>query len=213
MNRPTLYVLWIACVLCAFPAPAAEPTKPPEVIKGEGFAIVVPAAWRDMKNPPGKIVLFRQGDGAKNVPAVDETGQPLQIGLLVERYPNTKDAIEDGIQKLARNAQNDPRLERIGPAAIDKVKLTDGADAMLLTNEFVKDAKRHSLQLKMLVKDAADNGYVVSAFVVAGKESKLAGRDSALVAWLAAHVKSFCLDAAKVDVKPVEQAQTARDAK
>lgn len=190
---------------------AAEADRPWRVVKGEGYAMAVPAGWRAVDAPPGRFVLVLQGIGA-GVPIVDENGEPLQIGITVEKFPNTKGSLEDGIKLLAKNAKANPRLELVGAEVVDSLELADGAPAVLLTTQFVKEGTRSSLQLKMLAKDKDANGWVVSAYVVVGKASQLAARDGALATGLAAHVRSFCLDPSKVDVKPVEAAYAARAA-
>jgi len=206
-----LALLWLAPVVSCGQGAAAKEKQAWEVVKGEGFGIVAPAGWRNFE-AGGRYVLFRQGDGI-GVPMVDENGAPVQVGLTVEKYSGQRGTVEEGIKSLAANARRNPRLVVVGEDVVEKVKLDDGTDAMLLITRFVKDGTRGSLQMKMLAKDQAGNGWVVSAFVVAGKESKLPVAESGVGQWLRAHVASFCLDAAKVDAGKLKGAYEKRERK
>ena len=207
-GRTLCFVCYLVGVIVGSAAGAAEGKKAWEKVSGEGFAIAVPAGWRTF-DMGGRMVLFRQGDGI-GVPLVDETGAPIQIGLTVEKFAGTTDTIEEGAKKLAQNARNNPRLKLIGEEKIEPVKLADGTDAMLVTTRFIKEGTRGSLQLKMVVKDQASNGWVVSAFLVSGKESKVPVEDSPLAKWLRAHVVSFCFDGAKMDEGAMKKAYEER---
>jgi hypothetical protein len=189
-------------------AQAAEGKKEWEKVSGDGYAIAVPAGWRtfDMGGP---MMLFRQGDGI-GVPVVDETGAPIQIGLTVEKFVRTTDTLEEGAKKMARNAKNNPRLKLVGEEKTEPLKLADGTDAMLVTTRFIKEQTRGSLQMKMVVKDQASNGWVVSGFLVSGKDSKVPVEGSPLAMWLRAHVVSFCFDGAKVDEGAMKRAYEER---
>jgi len=191
-------------------APPQRAEKPWEVVRMGGASIAVPKDWRVVRSPQRQMVLFRQGDGI-GVPAVDETKSPLQIGLTVERFPKTTESLKEGIDGLLKATQKNRRLEQIGKESIDSLKLADGNDAMLLGMEFIKDMDRHSLQMKMLVKDKDANGWVISGFIVGGKDSKIPTPDGDLAKWLRAHLESFVFDASKLDEKKLREMYDRRE--
>ena len=155
------------------------------------------------------MVLFRQGDGI-GVPPVDETGSPLQIGLTVERFPNTKQSPKEGAEALLKNAKRSGRLELVSNAMED-ITLADGTTAVLLTTEFIKEKHRRSLQMKLVTKDKDGNGWVTSAFLVGGKDSQWPTKDSAPATWLKAHVISFVLEPDAMDEAKLTAAYEERD--
>ncbi len=187
------------------PTTAVTPKKPDQIAVGElyvtdEFALLIPAGWRNMKSlTSGNLKLYLNGDGI-GVPAVDETRAPLQIGMTVEKYRNTTDSLAKGIKRLIANAKRSRRLKLVGEAKTESCRLKDGTEAALLTMEFIKEGYRRSLQIKLLAKDSASNGWVVSAFVVGGKDSTIPTADSTVAKLLRAHVTSFCFDSDKVEV-------------
>jgi hypothetical protein len=210
--------------LWRLPGPGTKPTaKPPAklpaapqqaakaweiVTVGTGF-IAVPKGWRDGGPATARMLLFRQGDGI-GVPVLDETGAPLQVGMTVEKFPQTKGSLKEGIEGLLKRAKNDQRLELVGKEVVETLKLSDGTEAMLLTAEFIKDKDRKSLQMKMLVKDGESNGWVISAYLVGDKDSKLPVASSYLGQWLRVHVTSFCFDKTKLDESKLKEISTLR---
>ena len=165
---------------------------------GQGFALVIPPGWRNITElASGNRKLYLNGDGI-GVPAMDETGAPLQVGMMVEMWANTKDSLEKGVESLISNARRNRRLEFVNEAKVDSYRLNDGTSAALLTMEFIKEGSRRSLQMKLLAKDSNSSGWIVSAFVVGGKDSTIPTADSTVVKLLRAHVTSFCFDPAKL---------------
>ena len=181
----------------------APATKPVPTVEGDRhvtdeFAMIVPRGWRSLDMLiSAKNRLYLNGDGI-GAPAIDETGSPVQIGMMVERYPNTTDTVRRGAERLLANAKRNPRLKLIGKARIESLRLSDGTEAALLTTEFIKSGSRRSLQMKLLAKDAASNGWVVSGFLVAGKNSNIPKPDSPQAQTLRAHLRTFCFKAAKL---------------
>ena len=155
--------------------------------------------------------LFRQGDGI-GVPSVDETGAPLQIGLTVERFPAAEQSTETIGRELVKGATKDPRLEKVGKESVEAVKLFDQTEATLVTTEFIKSGNRRSLQIKLIGKDAAGQIWIVSGFLVGGRDSKWPTPTSKLGAWLRAHVISLTLTSKDVDQKSLEAAYQIRSA-
>ena len=169
------------------------------------FAMSIPKGWRNVPSPsPGPRKLLLNGDGIGARP-VDETGHPLRVGLMVEKYPGTTDTLAEGADGLVAEAKADPKLETIGEATTESLQLPDGTDAILLTTEFIKEKSRRSLQMKLLAKDKASNGWVVSGYVVGGKDSTLPRADSWLANKLRGYLESFRFDGAK----PVEPGSRA----
>src|SRR5262249_32486129 len=115
------------------------------------------------------------------------------------------------IDGLVKAAQRNRRLKQVGKESIDTLKLADGNDAMFLTMEFIKDKDRHSLQMKMLVKDKDANGWVISGFIVGGKDSKIPTLESDVSKWLRAHLESFVFDANKLDDKKLREMYDRRE--
>lgn len=181
----------------------APATKPVPAVEGDRhvtdeFAMIVPRGWRSFDMLlSAKNRLYLNGDGI-GAPAIDETGSPVQMGLMVEKYPNTTDTVLRGIETLLANAERDPRLKLIGKGRIESLRLSDGTEAALLTTQFIKSGSRRSLQMKLLAKDADSTGWVVSGFLVAGRNSAIPKPDSPQAQTLRAHLMSFCFDAAKL---------------
>jgi hypothetical protein len=182
-----------------------------EVSVGAG-KIAVPKGWRSFTRLGPNTVLYRQGAGI-GVPALDETKSPLQIGLTVEKFPGSKDPVDEVMGGLVEAAKKAPRLTLLGKEHVQAIKLSDGTEAMLLKAEFIKEESRHSLQLKLVAKDAESNAWIVSGYVVGGNESKWPTPDTSLAKWLEAHITSFCLDGTKFDAENVEAAYKNRNKK
>ncbi|MDK1031744.1 MAG: hypothetical protein QGD94_07040 [Planctomycetia bacterium] len=187
-------------------APAAASAKRPGPVDGERyvtgeFALVIPRGWRNMKDLAFRnIVLYLNGDGI-GAAALDETRSPLQIGMTVEKFPNTTDSLDEGIARLIVGAKRAPRVELIGDAHVESYILSDGTEARLLVTEFIKERYRRSLQMKLIAKDRDSNGWVASAWIVGSKDSGVPSKGSTLAAKMRAHVVSFCFDKTKL-VKP-----------
>lgn len=186
--------------------------KPFEIVRFDAAGLAVPKGWRVQPTASRQMLAARIGDGI-GVPAVDETGEPLRIGVTVERFRAGKDSLDFGIEQLVKAAKANRRLEIVGQESIEKLKLADATEAALVSMEFINEKSRRSLQLKLLVKDDKDKAWIVSGFLVGGKESKLPTAKSELAQWLRSIVLTFCLDAAKIDTakwKPFEVAAPAK---
>ena len=198
-------VLFVLLVAAPLTATAAE--KPYVVASVESSRIAVPKDWRDV--PALTSDLYRQGDGI-GVPATDETGAPLQIGMTVKKHGEAKGSLTEIVSQLIAGAKQDSRLQMVGKGIVVPFKLSDGTDALLLTAEFIKGGDRRSLQIKVVAKDAKSNVWIVSGHLVGGKSSKWPTAGSSLAEWLAAHLTSFTLDEKKFDAKKVEAAYAKR---
>jgi hypothetical protein len=176
---------------------AAEPAKlTTEPYKDADLTIQVPKGWRLMK-PGGKFLFHLTGDGIQ-LPATDGTA-PLQAGMSVEKYPNTKEPVTAGAASLVKAASAGGAFKPSEPGKVDAVKLSDGNPAALITMQGVKNGTRTSLQLKLLTKGEGDTGYVVSAWLVGAPGSKIATASSPEAQALTALLKSVTL------AKPAEK--------
>ena len=137
----------------------------------EEYTLKVPSKWKKLRFG-GNFSLFLRGDGIQ-LPATDE-GSPLQAGLTVERYENIKESAVEGAKQLGEAAKQAPRFKPLGEPSISKITLPDGSEAALLSIQGTKAGNRSSLQMKLLVKAKGNVGFVVSAFLVGGKDSKIA---------------------------------------
>jgi hypothetical protein len=191
----------IVALLLAAGLMATADSAPYEVVVVGTGRIAVPKGWRNLDQAANKV-LYRQGDGI-GVPAADETGDPLQIGMVVETFGTAKESIEEIMDSVIAGAKGDPRLELV-KKDVTKVKLADGTDALLLRAEFIKAHIRRSYQTKLVTKNAGANVWIVSAHLVGGKDSEWPRAGSRLAKWLEAHLTSFTFDGSKFDAKKVD---------
>jgi hypothetical protein len=114
------------------------------------------------------------------------------------------------IDGLVKGAKASPQLEMVGKELIEPIKLADGTEAMLLTAEFIKEKRRRSLQMKLVVKGSDSAYWVVSGFLVGGKESKTPTPGSERSKWLRSHLVSFIFDQKKLDESKLRTAYESR---
>ncbi len=160
--------------------------------------IAVPVGWRNVRMSHPNIALYRSGDG-KGLPLLDESGSPLQVGLIVEKFPGSKKTLEEVVNDVLANPTEDPRLKQVGQTKIEEIFLSDGTKALKHSYEFIKEKFRRSLQVKLIVKEQNKTAWVVSYHLVGGKESHWPRIGSKLSLWLDAHLASFCLVEEKFD--------------
>jgi hypothetical protein len=185
-------------------ASAREDEETPwEEVAVENGRIAIPRGWRamDFLKPP----VYRVGDGMGTVPVVDETGEPLQVGINVERFPEMSISLERAIDGLIEDAKAGGRLQLV-QHEVEELELADGTAARLLTTQFIKEKTRLSLQMKLVVKDAEATVWVVNGYVVGGRESTWPTPESRLTRWVEAHLKSFTLDGEKFDTEGLRAA-------
>jgi hypothetical protein len=101
--RRSLVVALIGVAIVAPPGrPADKGDETPwEVVLVGSGRIAVPRGWRKFDKIKPNMPLYRQGDGL-GVLARDETNASLQIGLTVEKFPNTKESVKDIMSELVR---------------------------------------------------------------------------------------------------------------
>jgi hypothetical protein len=213
LSRILLLSLAVVAIVAASARPAEKEDETPwEVVPVGSARVAMPRGWRSMDKIKPTMPVYRQGDGV-GVPALDETKSPLQIGMTVEKFPGTRESVEQIMRGLVEGAKKAPRLELVGKESVQSIKLADGTEAKLLKAEFIKEGSRRSLQMKLVAKDADSNALIVSAHLVGGKDSKWPTPDSRLAKWLEAHVTSFSLDEKKFDAAKVKAAYQERDGK
>lgn len=209
-----LYFVCLGLSLAAAPGGmASEPSEArwETMTVGTG-KLAVPKGWGDFKGIRPPLVAYRIGDGII-VPRVDETGSALQIGMTVEKFPATKESIEKIMDQLVRGAKKTPRLEIVGEEKVEDVKLADGTIGKLLIAEFIKEKHRHSLQMKLVVKDPEGAAWIVSSHLVGGLKSQWPKPGSMYVNWLRAHLTSFSVDPEKFDPARLDAAYKELDEK
>ena len=212
IHRAIRLVLAVLPLIAASPARSADGTAeaPWELVAVGPGIIAVPRGWRNFDNIQPGMVLYRSGDGI-GVPALDETKAPLQIGLTVEKFPGAKGPIQNIMNRLIQRAQRAPRLELVGKESVESIELSDGTEALLLTAEFIKEGRRRSLQIKLVVKDTDSTAWIVSGHLVGAKESKWPTPESGLAKWLRAHLTSLNWDQRKFDEAKLRAAYKNRD--
>jgi hypothetical protein len=180
--------------------PSNVPTTAPgplwQVIREPEFAVAVPLNWKKTTvNSPAEVVyLVKQGVN-------DETGAPLRLGFTVERFPSRQQSLDEGARALVERFQKDGQKWAVTEdAKIDKLKLADGTEAALVTIRVTStDGRRKGTQMKLMVIDRNEIGWVVGGYVLASAQSAMCDPDSELAIRLRAHVLSFCTDPDKLD--------------
>jgi hypothetical protein len=171
---------WIAIVLLA--AAQSSFAGSWDLVQVDRALVAVPANWRAFDAPNPRVKLYRSGDGF-GFPELDETGEPLQIGLMVETAPSTERTLDEVTRSLGEAAKHAPNLE-LQRTTVRPLKLADGTDAVLSTMEFTKEGSRRSLQLKLVARDPKGTTWIVSGFLVGGMSSQWPRPDSKIAQWL-----------------------------
>jgi hypothetical protein len=191
-----------ALIATAEPAPSNHPW---EVASSGKVSVAVPKDWRSFDGIQPAMVIYRQGDGI-GVPMVDETGAPLQIGITVEKFPPSEDSIEVIAKKTSEGALRDPRMQIAADDIVEPLTLSDQTKAVYLTKQLIKSVHRRSLQMKLFTKDPEGNVWVVSGYIVGGKDSRTPTPKSPLALWLRAHLASATVTGKPIDSKPLQSA-------
>ena len=202
MRTLLLFIASLTVAIATDERPAATAW---DVAASGSVSVAIPRGWRNFDGMAPRMVIYRQGDGV-GVPFADETGSPLQIGLTVEKFATSDDTTELIAKKTAEGAKRDPRLESIGDGTFVPVTLSDRTEGTFFTKEFIKSGHRRSLQMKLVVKDAETRVWVVSGYIVGGKDSRLPTPSSSLALWLKAHMLSLTVGGQAIDPKPLETA-------
>jgi hypothetical protein len=101
-------------------------------------------------------------------------------------------------------------LKLVGNEKFEAIVLSDGTKAALTTSEFIKAGSRRSFYMKLVTKSDSGEVWVVTGYLVAGRDSEWPTHKSSLAGWLRAHVVSLTVTGKVVDRKPLEAAYLAR---
>lgn len=215
MRRLSILACAAACGFAAIalgePAPTTLPaaTQPSSrVVRGDGFAIRLPADWRDNSarwSARANVQLDEISDG----PFADDVGDPLRLGITVQRQGSGSGWPTTGADVYARGAFSSWGRTRIGEATTRAVTLADGTPGVVLVTYFLNHFSttqplRHRLEQRLFVSPASDrSGWMVTGSIECAARSQLAAPDGAAAAWLEAHVLSFVFDAERQDLSPL----------
>jgi hypothetical protein len=189
----------------------ADEDAPWETAKDEGCAIAVPKAWTNLDHFSPQVLIFRRSDGTGGVPDKDENGGELQAQIIVERVKMEPD-LENSANVVAGRVLEQPQTEVIQRAVGDKLKLSDGTDAFLMSME-INRGTQHMLIIKLLCKTDDHNGFVATGTITSSKGSTYPAADGKTAKWLKAMLSSLVKDASKIEAKKVDEAYKARDKK
>ena len=164
--------------------PAGKP------VEASGIRLAVPEGWgRFTALEQGSRVVHLVGDG-KGLPAVDERGGPLQVGLSIERFAG--DATVDArVESLTAESKAAPGRTLVGQVETETVKLAGGADGRMMYVTFDKGRGRKSFYEKLVVADPRGGTWVVTGWIVASADSTLPRRGSVLEKRLLPYVQSL----------------------
>ncbi len=212
MRRKTVPLLTVLTLVMLISQHAiGDEDAPWESAKDEGCAIAVPKAWTNVDHFSPQVLIFRRSDGTGGVPDKDENGSELQAQIIVEKVKMEPD-LENSANVVAGRVLEQPQTEVIQRAVGDKLTLSDGTEAFLMSME-INRAGQHMLIIKLLCKTDDHNGLVVTGTITASKESTYAAAEGKTAKWLKAMVSSLVKDAGKIDAKKVNEAYKARDKK
>ena len=208
-------ILILTALLAANDRPA-EAGQPAQVASTQGsywdvyrtqqFAVAIPRNWQPQKaNSPAMLLyLLRE--------ARDETGEPLKVGLTIERFPGNKDTLDEGVKQLIEHFRADKRWTPQGEIRDEPVSLADGTAARLVTlHARSQDGRRRALQYKLLALDKQRVGIAISAFLTTSAASKMTDPESKIARLLWAHVTSLTLDPAKMNDAALRAAYTSHE--
>ena len=187
------------------PSKTTATSVPWEVAATGPASLAVPRGWRVLDGLRPNTVLFRQGDGI-GIPAQDDTGEPLQAGLVLEQLTDAKGTLREVAADVIAGAKKDARLKPTADSTIEPMKLSDSTDAVVVTSVFLKEGQRRSLQLKLIARGSDSRTWMVSGFLVGGKDSRWCTPGSEMAKWLRVHLTSLRLTPGNVDEKPLREA-------
>lgn len=182
------------------------------VVRTEDYAVAVPDGWHDVAPPADNVVLLRVGDGI-GIPPIDEHGEPLQAGMIVERREGEFENAEQITNLLLSELTDDPAAELIGEPVRTEIALCDDTPAEFVAVAFNRPAERRkAVFTQVFAIDEAKDGWVASGYLVSGPDSAVTDMESLATTWLASHVLSFCPEPTNFDVAGVRAAYNALEA-
>lgn len=190
MNRLALLPACALLLACAShkSAPEAEvPVVHPSIsyIDRASFSMAVPTSWTVRDGFAGEDSIHRVGDGI-GLPAVDEGGAPLELGLMVERMGGSdlSTAVELLRKELVR-AHGDATVRD------EAVALCGGREGVLLTADFAAGG-RHTLNQTLVGVDAEGAPWKANIYIHTGPQSRLSTAGGELAPTLRPWLLTFC---------------------
>jgi hypothetical protein len=206
----TLVLILGARPTLAADAPASQPASAPtlhatiepglywNLLRTEQFAIGIPQKWSNLPPRPN-MVLFIAKQGIK-----DETRQPLDVGLSIERLSKPADSLDEEAKKLIQRYSEEKSVQLDGKPTAEHLKLSDGSDSVLVSLSIHANGRRTYMQ-KLLVS-GKEHRWVISGYITAGEKSILPKSDSDMARKIRAHLQTFTLDPNKIDQNPLNRA-------
>jgi hypothetical protein len=176
-----------------------------DVYRTQQFAVAIPRNWRPQKANSPAILLYLMREGR------DETGEPLKVGLTIERFPGNKDTLGQGVTQLIDHFRADKRWVPQGEIRDEPITLADGTPARLVSlNVLSQDGARRAIQYKLMTLDKEQVGIVIGGFLTTSAGSKITSPGSKMAQLLRAHVTSLTLDPSKMDEAPLRAAYVSQ---
>lgn len=172
-----------------------------KTVRRPEFGIIVPGKWTD-DGEFGTMKLYMVGDG-RGFPVI-EKGNPIQVGLSVDKYVNDTQSFDDFVTELSANITSDRRLEIIEKDIIKSIKLADGTEGSILVILMKKFPRRQRVQIKLVARKNATECWVVTGWIVGGEKSEIAKMGSPEMKRLLDYIKSFVFDVKSIDKKRFE---------
>jgi hypothetical protein len=211
---PIPLILFASSLVLADDAPASKPASQPatqtslhatiepglywNLLRTEQFGMAIPQNWSNLP-PRANMVMFIAKQGIK-----DETRQPLEVGMSIERLTKATDTIDQEAKKLIERYSAEKAMTIEGKPTTEHVKLADGQDAVIVSLTILMNNRQTYMQ-KLLAASPAYR-WVISAYVTAGDKSIMTRPDSDMARKLRAHLLTFTLDPNKLDQEPLTRA-------
>jgi hypothetical protein len=182
--------------------------EPWVVVKNADFAVAVPDGWEEVPPPDGHVQLMRVGDGV-GIPPIDEFGQPLQAGIIVEKRQGD---FADGsalADTLLAGLEGDESVELTAPPARSEMILCDGTPAEFVVVGFQRPGEQRKSLFTQVFAGENGEGWIASGYLVSGPLSGVTEPDSLAATWMASHTMSFCPEPTAFDDSAVRVAYDA----
>ena len=193
-------------------ARSVAPTGPEIRTVGEGwtvytdgtFGMAFPSDWQPLPpSGPARFVALGNGIG---LPAEDEHGDPLQVGLAVEAWPGPWADLDAFLAEVVTGVEHDPAIEQLHRLTTYDTAICGTWPARMAIFEFDKaGSDRRSQYLKLVALDRAQQGWIALGWSVAGRDSALVKGDGLMVRNLEPWLRSFCPEVDRVDLRALQQ--------
>jgi hypothetical protein len=175
-----------------------------DIAQTSEYAIIIPRNWSQVidKDVPEASTLYLVKRGV-----IDETGNPVEVGLMIERFPSPERTVDEEIDRLIVRYRQLEQTELITDPLVQNVQLAGGASGQLLLLEMLTQGKvaRRSSVVKLLTADENNTTWIVTGYVASGHESIIGTPQSNIFQMLLTHVSSFSLDPQTVDEQPIHE--------